>query len=355
VTDIILSFDSEDYLTPQAADAEKWWAEALASRGLRGSFQLVGELVRTLRRRGRQDVLDAIAQHAIGFHTDRHSQPPTHPEAVRDLSLAAGVAYVLRTEAPGLAALADAFGRWPASYCSPGDSWTPATLLAMARMGLKVFCNDKLAEFGRTPYWYCGMLVAAYNLDFQDFYEDSVYAPGRFEAAFEALVARTPPDGVVVLYTHPTRLVTSAFWDEAFAEGRRRPIEECPPAPLRPAAEVAVLKERCGRWLDWLAERHDLRFIDFATLHAERAASRRDLDALLNECGLCAGEEGKLPLRLSGAESYMPSAAFDGMQYRWLPYPPGFSGAPLIEQARHLAWTAAPAVRAPFAPEGASR
>ncbi|MGI5870096.1 MAG: hypothetical protein ACOX9C_11715, partial [Kiritimatiellia bacterium] len=267
------------------------------------------------------------------------------PEAVRDLSLSEGIAYVLRTEAPGLAALADAFGRWPVSYCSPGLSWTPATLLAMARMGLKVLCNDKIIDFGRTPHWYCGLLVAAYNLDLQDFYENSTFAPGRFEAAVEELIAKTPSDGVVVLYTHPARLVTSAFWDEAFAGGRRRAIAECPPAPLRPAAEIDVLKDRCSRWLDWLAGRSDLRFIDFATLHAERAAARRDLDALLSECGLRFGEEGRLPLRPGKPDAFLPSAAFDGMRYRWLAYPPGFSGRPLVEQARRLAWTAGPAVR----------
>ncbi len=345
MTDVIISFDSEDYLTPEAADGEKWWAEALTARGLRGSFQLVGELVRALRRRGRQDVLDAIARHAIGFHTDYHSLPPTHPESVADLSLEDGVAHILRREANGMATLADAFGRWPVSYCSPGDSWTPATLLAMARMGIEVFCNDKLAPASRSPFWYCGLLVAAYNLDVQDYYETGSYAPGRFEAAFEALVAQTPPDGVVVLYTHPTRLVTAAFWDEAFAGGKRPPLEECPPAPLRPAAEVAVQKERCERFLDWLAGRRDLRFIDFATLYGERARGRRDLDALLSECGLRAGDEGNLPLRLSGTDAFMPSSAFDDMEYRWLPYRPGFTGKALIEQARRLAWTAAPAVR----------
>lgn len=348
VTDVILSFDSEDYLTPQAADAELWWAKALRERGLRGSWQLVGELVRSLVATGRSDVLTAVAQHEIGFHTNYHSLPPTHPEAIVDLSLREGIAYVLQTEAPGLATLAQTFGRWPVSYCSPGDSWTPATLLAMARMGLKVFCNDKLAHFQRTPYWYCGLLVTAYDADIQDYYEDAQYAPGRFERDFEALVAQTPADGVVVLYTHPTRLVTAAFWDEVFAGGRRRPIADCPPAPLRPQAEVAAIQSRCSGWLDWLAGRKDLRFIDFATLHRERSVDRRDLDALLRETGLSLGAEGDLPLRLSGPGVFMPSSVSDSMSYRWLPYTDGFTGRPLIEQARRLSWTAAPAKRVPL-------
>lgn len=344
--DLIISFDSEDYLTPASADAELWWARALSERGLRGSFQLVGELVRALRRWQRQDVIAAIAQHEIGFHTDRHSQPPTHPEAVEHLSLGDGIAHVLASEAPGLATLAEAFGRWPVSYCSPGDSWTPATLLAMARMGLGVFCNDRLVGFPRTPHWYCGLLVSSYDLDFQDYYEDARFMPGAFEQRLDELVAATPADGVIVLFTHPTRLVTADFWDQAFAKGRRRDIAECPPAPLRPADEVARYQRRCAGWLDALAARRDLRCIDFATLLRERAGARRDLATLLAEHGLPPGAEGRLPLLPSVDGSFMPSSAFAAMRYDWLPYPPGFTGAPLIEQARCLAWTAGPARRA---------
>lgn len=73
--DIILSFDSEDYLTPEAADGEKWWAEELTRRGLRGSFQIVAELIRTLARRDRSDVIEAMRRHEVGFHTTWHSKP----------------------------------------------------------------------------------------------------------------------------------------------------------------------------------------------------------------------------------------------------------------------------------------
>lgn len=343
MTQLIISFDSEDYLTPEAADAELWWAEALRQRQLRGCFQLVAELVRSLEARGRDDVLAAIAHHEIGYHSDTHSLPPTHPEALADLDLEAGIAHILRTESAGLATLARTFGRWPVSYCSPGDSWTPATLLAMARLGLQVFCNDKLHRSERRPHWYCGLLLASYDLDFQDFYEDATFVPGAFERAIDELIAATPDDGVVVLYTHPTRMVTARFWDEVFAGGRRRAIADCPPAPLRSADEIARIQQRCAGWLDWLAARDDLEPIDFATLSRDRAGDRRDLGTLLAEHGLRPGEEGRLPLRESGAEAYLPSAAFDDMHYDWLPYPADLDTSSLVQQARGLAWTAAPA------------
>ncbi len=341
MTDVIISFDSEDYLTPEAADAEKWWAEELHKRGLRGCFQLVGEMIRSLQAAGRQDVIDAIAKHEIDCHTDFHSKPPTHPEAVQDMSLSKGIEYVLKTEAPCLSTLATTFGQWPTSYCSPGDSWTPATLLAMCRMGLRVFCNDKLHGFQRTPYWYCGLLVTSYDLDFQYCYEN--HEDGAFEAKFQKLVDETPDDGVIVLFTHPTRLVTTQFWDQVFKDGARTPRDQWHGAPLRTDKEIAQIKSHCQGYLDYLVSRDDLRFIDFATLYNERASKRRDLYQLLIEQGLKPGEEGQLDLRESSAEEYMPSQTFDGMDYSWLPYPPEFTGDKLIDQARKLAWTAAPA------------
>lgn len=345
MVDVIISFDSEDYLTPEAADAERWWAEALQQRGLRGSFQLVGEMIRSLHRRGRSDVIDAIAAHEVGFHSNFHSAPPTHPPTVDGLPLDAAIAHILRSEAPGMAEIAATFSRWPISYCSPGDSWTPATLLAMSRMGVRVFCNDVIRHTSGLPYWYCGLLVASYDLDFQDYFEDETYRPGAFEATFAALEARTPADGVIVLYTHPTRLVTAEFWDAVFFGGKRPDLATCPAAPLRPADQIARQQQRCAGWLDWLRQRPGLRFIDFATLYEERAGSRRDIDDLLAETGLAPGQEGGLPLRTSPADAFLPSAVVASRDYHWPIYPPGFTGQRLINQAGQLAWTAAPANR----------
>lgn len=341
MVDVIISFDSEDYLTPEAADAELWWAKELSQRNIRGCFQLVGEMVRSLIRNGRQDVIDAIAQHEINCHTDFHSRPPTHPQAIEHMSLADGISYVLQQEAPCLSTLAETFGRWPISYCSPGDSWTPATLLAMAKMGLRVFCNDKFTEQLSVPYWFCGMLIASYNLDFQDYYEN--YQKGAFQADFNALVEQTNDDGVIILFTHPTRLVTSDFWDQVFADGVCPPREQWHSAPLRDDADIERCKDYCREYLDMLSSRNDIRFIDFATLYAERAEQRKDLDSILKEHGLQIGQEGQLPLQLSGQDSFLPSSTFDNVEYDWLPYPKNFSGQSLIDQAKHLAWTAGPA------------
>jgi len=340
--DIVFSFDSEDFLTPEAADAERWWAEALASRGVRGCFQIVGELLRTLKRQGRQDVVDAYRNHEIGYHSNYHSVPPSVPERVEGKSFGEAVELVLRAEAPGLLELVETFGRPPVTYCPPGDSWTPATLVAMALLGVKAFCNTPVVKTVPAPYWYCGSLVFNYDLGFEAFYgkSDQEFKDG-FDAAVEAV--RGQGGRHLVLYTHPTRLVTARFWDAIFFKGKTPPPDERPPAPLRDAAEIAGLKDCVGRWLDWLLSRSDLRPTTFAALQARHSRNRMELQTLMDRAGLEAGEEGRLVDHVADAEPYISGDEFGKFSYKWPLYKEGFVGAGIVEQARRLAWTSAPA------------
>src|SRR5512135_1718194 len=74
---VALWFDTEDYILPQDDEATKRLAEMLTRLGVRATFKVVGEKARVLEERGRRDVIDALRAHAIGYHSDTHSQPPT--------------------------------------------------------------------------------------------------------------------------------------------------------------------------------------------------------------------------------------------------------------------------------------
>ena len=337
--DLLFSFDSEDYLTPQAADAEKWWADELTSRSIKGTFQCVGEFIRSLQRRDRYDVIDAIAHHDIGHHTDYHSPSPTHPEALEGKSLSEGVAYVMRTEAPAFRTLYEAFGRTPISYVPPGDSWTPATVIAMATAGIRVFCNEHFPHIHHDPYWYCGMLVARYNIAFDAYYAPDSQEEEAFKADFDNIAGNTTDSGAMIVFTHPTRLVTSQFWDVPFMGGRRIPVHRCPPAPLWPETHVQELKDRCRRWLDWIQARPDVRIIDMPTLYAERPDNRHTLTHLLDMAGLKPGQEGDMLDALPVEPDSPAVRALNNMEYVWPIHPKGFAGTQLCEQAQQLAWT----------------
>src|ERR1700743_438395 len=61
---VILWFDTEDYLLPADDDAAKRLAEMLKTKGIRATFKVVGEKARVLEQRGRTDVIAALQKHA---------------------------------------------------------------------------------------------------------------------------------------------------------------------------------------------------------------------------------------------------------------------------------------------------
>lgn len=346
--DVLIALDTEDYVTPQAWDAQKWWAHELRDRGITGSFQCVAELIRTLKREGRGDVIDALAAHEIGYHTNLHSVPPTHAHALAGLPLADAIAWVMRAEAAGFAELIATFGRVPVSFCPPGDVWTPATILALARMGIKVWAGSTaFAAPGRIG-WCLGMLSYAYHVGFDDHHwrEDGA---ARFLAAFNDFAARAAAASaqpVVCIWTHPTMLVTSRFWDVPFTGGRPVAREDLHPAPLRQPHEVQRAKDNVQRVLDMLQSRKDIRFVDQAALYARSTAHdthRCDLDALLAQRGLQPGQEHLLLDIDDVADRSDADALGVRFNHRWPPLPRDLDWSNLESQARRLLWTRQPA------------
>ena len=336
---VVLSFDTEDYVTPEAADAEKFWAEELSARGMRGSFQCVAEVIRSLRQRRREDVIEALGRHEIGYHTNLHSAPPVPPVALDGVGLAEGIEWVLRREAAGWALVMETFRRVPISYCPPGDSWTPHVLLALGAAGVKVWCAS-VPSRNLNPSWYCGLLCLDYDFAFDSFMGEEAAEEERFKQTFEDTLARKAHDGVMVIYTHPSRLVTTRFWDAPLYRGAHP--QPLPPAPLRPAAHINVLKERFRRLLDWIRERRHVELADYSAVYSKRSKHRRDLQCLLDENKLKPGEAGRLPLREAGADCpYNP--VLEEFRYNWPLYPEGFTGDKLHAMARELAWTYAEA------------
>ena len=78
-------FDTEDFILPQADDAAKRLAEMFTERGVQATFKIVGEKARVLAERGRDDVILALSQNDIGYHSTDHSVHPTPSEYSRDL------------------------------------------------------------------------------------------------------------------------------------------------------------------------------------------------------------------------------------------------------------------------------
>lgn len=228
----LLWFDTEDYIEPATDDAALRLAQELDKLGVRGTFKVVGEKARVLEKRGRRDVIAALAKHDIGYHANNHSIPPTPSEYLRPLGWLEGAGEFERREGPGAKDVARIFGKTPSCYGQPGNSWGPQSLLALRRMGIPVYMDEaRQVGLNQQPFWYGGVL---HVLNLRQFSpranlnkpEDLAEGKQKFDEAVAELRKRGGP-GFIQSYYHPTEWVTTEFWDGVnFKHGRYTPPEE---------------------------------------------------------------------------------------------------------------------------------
>ncbi len=221
---VVLWFDTEDYIEPAADDAALHIATDLTALGVRATFKVVGEKARTLERRGRGDVLRALALHDIGYHSNFHSVQPTPALYLRDLGYLEGAAEFERREGVGARDLERIFGVRPSCYGQPGSSYAPQSNAALRRMGIPMYLDDGThVGLDDQPFWYGGLLYVFNMGRFQlraplDGGEPVEKSFARFDQAAAELSGRG--GGVISIYYHPTEFVTVEFWDAVnFAKG----------------------------------------------------------------------------------------------------------------------------------------
>src|SRR5258708_2035919 len=122
--DVILWFDTEDYLLPADDDACLRLATMLSERHIRATFKVVGEKARVLEKRDRHDVIAALKKHDIGYHANFHSVHPAPTEYLADCGLLDGMAEFVRREGGGAADVRRIFDvKTLVCYGQPGSSW----------------------------------------------------------------------------------------------------------------------------------------------------------------------------------------------------------------------------------------
>ena len=98
---VLLWYDVEDFITPEADDALLALLDMMHELGIRSSLKIVGEKIRVLQQRGRSDIITKLADHEIGYHTESHSIHPTQLEYLKDTGFAKGAEEWERNEKKG--------------------------------------------------------------------------------------------------------------------------------------------------------------------------------------------------------------------------------------------------------------
>ncbi|MFB3922566.1 MAG: polysaccharide deacetylase family protein [Terriglobia bacterium] len=240
---VILWFDTEDYILPQSDDAAKRLAVFLTKEGIQATFKVVGEKARTLERRGRRDVIGALAQHEIGYHANTHSQHPTPAEYESTLDWETGVEEFNRRERSGFDDVKRILGQTPTCYGQPGSSWAPQSFAALRKWGVRVYLDEgtQVGMNGK-PFWYGGLLNIFNTQEGSKLHPNADWsnideARARFQEFYLQMTSRRE-GGIISLYFHPCEFIHREFWDGVnFARGANPPPEEWKVPPMKSAAE----------------------------------------------------------------------------------------------------------------------
>lgn len=279
--DVLLMFDTEDYLLPASDDATKRLADMLTQRGIHATFRVVGELARVLERRGRNDVISALQNHDIGYHTNLHSVHPTPAEYLAECGLLDGVAEFVRREKHGAADVRRIFGRKTLScYCAPGASWACQALISLDQIGVSAVAAEIGFFIGLQdkPFWVAGVLNV---YEMGDNYTDmALFDPAALEPAMTKMSQivqrlRGEGGGVISIGYHPCDWVHLKFWDAVnFRYGANPPREHWKAPPQRPAEETERAFAQFAQYIDH-TKSLSVRFITASQLPAIYADALR--------------------------------------------------------------------------------
>ncbi|HUR46724.1 MAG TPA: hypothetical protein VMZ27_12675 [Candidatus Saccharimonadales bacterium] len=271
--DVILWFDTEDYLLPASDDAAKRVADMLRERGIRATFKIVGEKARTLERRGRKDVIAALKKHCVAFHSNFHSVHPTPSEYLKDAGFLDGVAEFVRREGPGAADVRRILGvKTLACYGQPGSSWAAQAVAGLDQIGVApsgVACYvDEGDHVGlnNKPFWYANALNVYHmgqNYTRMDLHDPLAVEPAKHKvSAIASRLARQDGGGLISIFYHPCEWVHQEFWDGVnFARGNNPPRSEWKAPAQRTSEETEGAFKRFGEYVDHIRKIPGVRFI----------------------------------------------------------------------------------------------
>ena len=267
---LVVTFDTEDYISPEAEhidDIPKWLAETMTEEGVTGTFFVIGEKARSLEKRGRGDVIAAMAKHDIGSHTNFGSIHPTVTEELEKAGWDDGVRLMSEQESAGIRELERIFGIPVKTLARHGGSYGPQLVTALG--WLKAGFQGSPASLpGHDVVWFCNALN--FSAQYAGF-DDAYYRDDLFEPVFDKLKAELPEvirkSQVIALFGgHPTKIRAEEFWDLNFYYGKNTPPSEWRMPRLRPRETMVTARKNFRRMMRWLKGRDDIEITTYRAL-----------------------------------------------------------------------------------------
>lgn len=267
---LVVNFDVEDYITPGSEgidDIPKWLAEIMSEEGVSGTFFVIGEKARSLEKRGRRDVIAAMAKHEIGSHTNFGSIHPTVTEQLEKADWENGMRQMSEQESAGVKELERIFGRPVTTLARHGGSYGPQLIGALGKMNIG-YAGSPVSLPGKNVVWFCNAL----NFYGQyDGFDDTYYRDDLFEPLFDKLKADLPKLAetveVLPLFAgHPTKIRSLQFWDLNYYDGKNPGPGEWKTPELRPLASMKTAQKNFRRLMQYLKNQDGIEVTTFRSL-----------------------------------------------------------------------------------------
>ncbi|VAW19946.1 hypothetical protein MNBD_BACTEROID01-456 [hydrothermal vent metagenome] len=268
-TYMVICFDVEDYTSPESVgmdDIPKWEAEIMSEEGVTGTFFVIGEKARSLEKRGRTDVIRAMAKHDIGSHTNYGSMHPTVTEILEKASWDDGEAKMLENETAGFNDLERIFGQRPANLARHGGSYGPQLVAALSEMDAG-YVYSPIGLPGHNVVWFCNTLNFHGEGNFGSF-DDAYYRDSLFNPMLNSLDTLIPQaianaDMVAFFANHPSKVRSIQFWDFNYYKGANPGPADWKTPELRPAESMGTAQKNFRRLVKYLDGRDDIELTTF--------------------------------------------------------------------------------------------
>lgn len=208
MTDIIFSFDTEDFTSSKAADGILYEANLFREEGVTGCFCVVGLLAKHLKEWGRTDVIEALSHHEIGTHTYGHTLHPMINEYTDIEDFEKAQAELIRQETLGIEYIKNTLGVdkvWAA--CPPGNQKSYVAMYGYHKMGIPIYADTFCDTEKGTGAYYCNIFHAYYAFGIEWFLRDATEE--QIKEKLNELAQRER----AVIYTHPNMIIKEEFWD----------------------------------------------------------------------------------------------------------------------------------------------
>jgi len=313
-TYVTVVFDVEDYISPESEGVDeipKWLAETMTEVGVTGTFFVIGEKARSLEERGRQDVIEAMALHDIGSHTNLGSIHPTVTEILEWADWDQGVQVMLENESLGFDELERIFGVPVSTLARHGGSYGPQLVYALGQMG-KGYVYSPVQLPGKHAVWFCNTLN--FHGDYGAF-DDVYYRDELFNPVFDSLKKNFLNDieGVDMISffaCHPTKVRAEQFWDFNFYEGANPDRDSLKAPKLRPAESMVTAQKNFKRLMQFLKDQESIEVTTIAEL-MEKFAYQPDF--ITKKDLLRIAEKTGSARQVVHDDFYSPSEVFAGL------------------------------------------